>query len=74
MGFGEQIALIGILWAIFYADPTATQNILIGLGMTLPYFPFVNSVTIIVFLLGFYFNLIVTLKDNLQKHKGGLRH
>ena len=71
LGFAEQIAWIGILWAILYANPTATQGILTGLGFTLPYFPFAESVFIIMFLIGFYVNIIRTLQDNITNKKRG---
>jgi hypothetical protein len=66
LGFAEQIAWIGILWAVLYAKPQATASILSGLGMTLPYFPFATSIFIIVFLVGFYINLILPLKQNVR--------
>jgi uncharacterized membrane protein (DUF106 family) len=73
MGFAEQIALIGIMWAILYANTSATIRLLTGLGFTLPYFPFALSVFVIVFLVGFYVNIIRALQENLSKKKRTFR-
>ena len=69
MFFAEQIEILGMLWAILYANPTATSNLLTGLGFTLPYFPFAFSVFIIVFLTTFCVNLKLTLEENFKMGK-----